>query len=179
MRYPASQQYTLSRYGEVWAGQLQSILKVDIDAKTDYTQDYIPNLRDANGKYEGLGMHSVTGSTPQRIAPESDLSAQFWNKGGVTFHGFGENGQGDPTLNDMIIKARTEFDVEDQKKIVHDIQRYLGGKMWALSQPGGANTFVLGWPAVSNLFTWSNYAWGPAAKWTYRLWMDQTKKPFA
>ena len=178
MRYPATQQYTLSRYGEVWAGQLQSLLKVDIDAKTDYTQDYIPNLRDANGNYEGLGMHSVTGSTAQRIAPESDLSAQFWNKGGVTFHGFGDNAGGDPALNDMIVKARTEFDVEAQKSLVHDIQRYLGGKMWALSQPGGANTFILGWPAVSNLFTWSNYTWGPAAKWTYRLWMDQTKKPF-
>jgi peptide/nickel transport system substrate-binding protein len=179
MRYPATQQYTLSRYGEVWAGQLQSILNVEVDAKQDYTQDYIPNLRDAGGKFEGLGMHSVTGSTAQRIAPESDLSAQFWPQGGVTFHGFGDNAQGDPALSEIIVKARTEFDPEKQKALVWDAQRYLGGKMWALSQPGGANTFILGWPAVSNLFAWSNYTWGPAAKWTYRLWMDQTKKPIA
>jgi peptide/nickel transport system substrate-binding protein len=93
MRYPASPQYNLSRYGEPWAGQFQDNLglKVTLDAKADYTKDYIPNLRDANGQYEGLGMHSVTGTTPQRISPESDLAAQFWSKGGVTFHGFGTN----------------------------------------------------------------------------------------
>ncbi len=179
MRYPATQQYTLSRYGEVWAGQLQSILNVEVDAKQDYTQDYIPNLRDAGGKFEGLGMHSVTGSTAQRLAPESDLSAQFWPEGGVTFHGFGDNAKGDPALSEIIVKARTEFDTEKQKALVHEAQKYLGGKMWAMSQPGGATAFVLGWPAVSNLFAWSNYTWGPAAKWTYKLWLDQTKKPFA
>jgi hypothetical protein len=32
---------------------------------------------------------------------------------------------------------------------------------------------------VANLFAWSNYTWGTAAQWTYRLWMDQTKAPFA
>jgi ABC-type transport system substrate-binding protein len=179
MRYPATQQYTLSRYGEVWAGQLQTLFNVELDAKTDYTQDYIPNLRDAGGQYEGLGMHSVTGSTAQRIAPESDLSAQFWPQGGVTFHGFGPNREGDPALSELIVKARTEFDVDKQRGLVWDAQRYLGKSMWALSQPGGANTFILGWPAVANLFTWSNYTWGPAARWTYRLWMDQTKKPLA
>jgi peptide/nickel transport system substrate-binding protein len=179
MRYPATQQYTLSRYGEVWAGQLQSLLNVEVDAIQDYTKVYIPDVRDAQGRYEGLGMHSVTGSTAQRLAPESDLSAQFHPKGGVTFHGFGDNAQGDPTLSAIIEKARTEFDAEAQKKLVHEAQQYLAGKMWALSQPGGANSFILGWPAVQNLFAWSNYTWGPAAKWTYRLWLDQTKKPFA
>ena len=179
MRYPQTQQYSLSRYGEVWAGQLQSILNVEIDAIQDYTQGYIPNVRDAQGAYEGLGMHSVTGSTAQRLAPESDLSAQFWPQGGVTFHGFGDNAQGDPALSEIIVKARTEFDVEKQKALVHEAQQYLAGKMWALSQPGGATAFILGWPAVSNLFAWSNYTWGPAAKWTYRLWIDQTKAPFA
>jgi peptide/nickel transport system substrate-binding protein len=179
MRYPASQQYTLVRYGEPWAGQLSQLLKVNTDAQQDYTQVYIPQLRDAQGRYEGLGMHSVTGSTVQRLAPESDLFSQFTPNGGVTFHGFGANAQGDPALTEIILKARTEFDEDAQRELVHEAQRYLGKAMWALSQPGGASSFVLGWPAVANLFAWSNYTWGTAAQWTYRLWMDQTKAPFA
>jgi ABC-type transport system substrate-binding protein len=179
MRYPATQQYSLARYGEPWSGQLAELLTIKDGAIQDYTQDYIPNVRDAQGRFEGLGMHSVTGSTAQRIAPESDLSAQFTPQGGVTFHGFGDNAQGDPALNEIINKARTEFDENARRELVHEAQRYLGKAMWALSQPGGANSFVLGWPAVSNLFAWSNYTWGTAAQWYYRLWLDQTKKPFA
>ena len=178
MRYPASVQYTLVRYGEPWAGQLQQILKVNLDAQTDYTKDYIPNLRDANGRFEGLGMHSVTGSTPQRIAPESDLSAQFWSKGGVTFHGFGNNAQGDPALDAIIVKARAEFDTKKRTALIHDAQKYLGKAQWALSQPGGGSTFNLAWPAVGNYFAWTNHTWGPAAYWTYKMWLDRTKAPF-
>jgi peptide/nickel transport system substrate-binding protein len=179
MRYPASPQYNLTRYGEPWAGQLQNILKVKLDAKADYTKDYIPNIRDANGKYEGLGMHSVTGTTPQRISPESDLAAQFWSKGGVTFHGFGDGGKGDPALDAIIAKARLEFDDNKRKSLVWDAQKYLGKAMWALSQPGGANTFNLAWPAVGNYFAWTNHTYGPAVYWTYKMWLDQTKAPFA
>jgi ABC-type transport system substrate-binding protein len=178
MRYPASPQYNLTRYGEPWAGQIQSILKVNLNAQNDYTKDYIPNLRDASGQFEGLGMHSVTGTTPQRISPESDLAAQFWPKGGVTFHGFGTNKGGDPALTAIIEKARLEFDDNARKKLVQDAQRYLGKAQWALSQPGGANTFNLAWPAVGNYFGWSNHTWGPAYAWTYRMWLDQTKPPF-
>jgi len=178
MRYPASPQYNLSRYGEPWAGQLSNLMKVNLNAQTDYTKDYIPNLRDAQGQFEGIGMHSVTGTTPQRISPESDLAAQFWPKGGVTFHGFGSNKSGDPALTTIIEKARLEFDDNARKKLIQDAQRYLGKAQWALSQPGGANTFNLAWPAVGNYFAWSNHTWGPAALWTYRLWLDQTKAPF-
>ena len=146
---------------------------------TDYTKDYIPNIRDANGKFEGLGMHSVTGSTPQRIAPESDLSAQLWSKGGVTFHGFGTNGQGDPALDAIIVKARAEFDAKKRTALIHDAQKYMGKAMWALTQPGGGSTFNLAWPAVGNYFAWTNHTWGPAAYWTYKMWLDRTKAPFA
>jgi peptide/nickel transport system substrate-binding protein len=178
MRYPASAQYSLVRYGEPWAGQLQQILKVNLDAQTDYTKDYIPNLRDANGRFEGLGMHSVTGSTPQRISAESDLSAQFWSKGGVTFHGFGTNAQGDPALDAIIVKARAEFDTKKRQALIHDAQKYIGKTQWALTQPGGGSTFNLAWPAVGNYFAWTNHTWGPAAYWTYKMWLDRTKAPF-
>jgi peptide/nickel transport system substrate-binding protein len=178
MRYPASPQYSLVRYGEPWAGQLQQILKVNLDAQTDYTKDYIPNLRDAQGNFEGLGMHSVTGSTVQRLAPESDLFSQFTPNGGVTFHGFGPNKSGDPALSSIIEKARAEFDQKKRTALIHDAQKYLGKAQWALSQPGGANTFTMAWPAVGNYFAWTNHTWGPAAFWTYKMWIDQTKAPF-
>ena len=178
--YPASVQYTLQRYAEPTDGMIQELgVKLTLDPMTDYTKQYIPNLRDANGQFEGYGYHSVTGSTAQRISPESDLAAQFWPKGGVTFHGFSTSGKndksGDPALSAIIEKARTEFDENARKKLVHDAQRYLGKAMWAMSAPGGANTFHFAWPAVGNYLAWQ----GPAAYWTYHLWLDRTKAPFS
>jgi ABC-type transport system substrate-binding protein len=86
---------------------------------------------------------------------------------------------GDPALSAIIEKARLEFDDERRRELVHDAQRYLGKAQWALSQPGYANTFNLVWPAVRNYFAWSNHTWGTAAYWTYRMWLDETKAPFA
>ena len=166
------------RYGEPWAGQLQQILKVNLDAQTDYTKDYIPNLRDANGRFEGLGMHSVTGSTPQRIAPESDLSAQFWSKGGVTFHGFRQQRQGDPALDAIIVKARAEFDTKKRTALIHDAQKYIGKAQWALRSPAAAARSTWRGRLVGNYFAWTNHTWGPAAYWTYKMWLDRTKAPF-
>ena len=33
----------------------------------DYGTDYVPKIRDANGQYDGIAFHSVTGTTPWRL----------------------------------------------------------------------------------------------------------------
>jgi ABC-type transport system substrate-binding protein len=179
VHYPASLQYNLSRDTEPMLGFIQELgLRVKQDAQTDYTADYIPNNRDGNGKYEGIGIHSVTGSTPSVVSPTSALVAEHL-PGGVPFHGYDINGKGDmsgdPALTAILAKARVEKDVEAQKKLVLDAQRYLGKANHSLSFPGGATGLWAAWPAVQNFRVYS----GVSTWERYKLWVDTTKAPFA
>jgi hypothetical protein len=48
--------------------------------------------------------------------------------------------------------------------------------MWCLLEPGNANSYRLEWPAVQNYFVYQS----AAANWEkYKVWLDQTKAPFA
>ena len=50
----------LYRHAEAMEGMaLDGGFKIAVNA-VDYTTDYIPKIRDANGQYEGIGFHSVT-----------------------------------------------------------------------------------------------------------------------
>ena len=133
-------------------------VKVKQEAITDYTQDYIPNDRDASGAYEGVGVHSVTGGTPMLLSPISALVALHLPSSGVTFNGYDVNGKGDmsgdPQLISILNKARTEKDVNQQKKLVLDAQRYLGKAQHMLCLPGSATGFWAVWPAVQNFRTY-------------------------
>ena len=179
VHYPATPQYNLTKDTEPIIGFLQGLgLNVKQRAIQDYTQDYIPNDRDANGEYEGVGVHSVTGSTPSVVSPTSALVAEYL-PGGVPFHGFDINGKGDksgdPRLTEMLAKAKVERDVEAQKKLVIEAQRYLGKAMHALTWPGGATGLEAAWPAVQNFRVWRG-----ASTWErYKLWIDPTKAPLA
>jgi peptide/nickel transport system substrate-binding protein len=179
VHYPATPQYNLSRDTEPMIGFLQGLgLDVKQRAIQDYTQDYIPNDRDASGEYEGIGIHSVTGSTPSVVSPTSALVAEHLPASGVTFHGYDVTGKGDksgdPQLNAILAKARVERDTEARKKLVIDAQRHLGKAMHSLVFPGGATGFYAAWPAVQNFRVWN----GTSTWERYQLWIDQTKAPF-
>jgi peptide/nickel transport system substrate-binding protein len=154
-------------------------LTIKVDG-IDYNKDYIPVYRDGNGQYDGWAYHTVSGTTPNRLSPVSSLAASYWSKSGVTFDGFsttGKNDQaGDPTLDAMIAKARVEPDVKARKTQVYELQRYLAKAMWGLMLPGGATSFTMAWPAVRN---WNLYWGGPGVWRGYKVWLDQTKPPFA
>ena len=152
VHYPNSAQYTLNRQTQPLIGFMQEIgLKVKQDAQTDYTQDYIPNNRDASGDYEGIAIHSVTGGTPMLLHAISALSALHLPASGVTFNGYDITGKGDksgdPQLISMLSKARTDRDVNTQKKLILDAQRHLGKAQHTLLMPGTATGFWAVWPA--------------------------------
>jgi ABC-type transport system substrate-binding protein len=172
----------LQTYAEPIDGMLRN-LDIDITVNTpDYATVYIPQYRDGNGQFEGWAYGSVTGNMPQAISPASALAAEYWPKGGAAFRGFsaGTAGDksGDPKLTAMIEDARREFDEGVLVTKVHEIQRYLAEQMWGLSMPGGATGFDAAWPALQNMDVWGLQQ-GVAANWdAYRLWLDQTKRPF-
>jgi hypothetical protein len=111
------------------------------------------------------------------LSPVRQIAAQFWPKGGVVFRGFSASGKndqsGDPALSSLIEKARLEPDVEKQRGLVFDIQRYLGKAMWGLLQPGGAARLTMAWPALGNYRVWRGTQWP-----YYRLWVDDSRPPF-
>lgn len=179
IHYPATPQYNLERDTEPVIGMLQELLDIKVNAIQDYVRDYIPNDRDASGEYEGLGIHSVSGTTPSVVSPVSALVAEHWPASGVTFHGYDVNGRGDksgdPTLTAMLDKIRLERDTNAAKKQAQDIQRYLGKAMHSLVYPGGATGFDFAWPAVRNYRVWR----GVSPWFTYQLWLDPSKAPLA
>jgi len=146
--------------------------------QVDYVTKYIPVYRDGNGQYEGWSWPSISGSGPNTLTSARLLAAEWWPQGGVAFRGFSASGKndqsGDPALNTIIEKARLEPDVEKQHTLVNEAQRYMAKAMWGIREPGGAARFTMAWPALGNYRVWRGGHWP-----YYRLWLDQTKPPFA
>jgi peptide/nickel transport system substrate-binding protein len=146
----------------------------------DYATQYIPGIRDANGQYEGIGFHTVTGTTPWRMSPVSALTSEYWSKAGATFKGFSTTGKndkaGDPAVDSLIEKARLEKDPARRKALVQDLQRHLAKTLYGLINPGTANKFSVAWPAVRNYQVNRYIGQSP---WThYSVWLDESKPPF-
>jgi len=80
----------------------------------------------------------------------------------------------DATMNAMLEKMVGEFDNDKRKTLVHDFERYEGGKNFQ-PLPGGATTFRITWPALRNKFVWQGDSQG---RYLSTLWLDQTKAPF-
>jgi ABC-type transport system substrate-binding protein len=182
VRYPNAAQFSLNDASQPLLGFWQELgLTLKETGQTDYTQEYIPQNRDASGAYEGIGIHSVTGNTPIQIHPISALVAQHLPGSGVTFHGYDVTGagdkSGDPQLIEMLKKAQTSQDVAAQKKLVQDVQRYLGKAMYSMHFPGTALDYNAAWPVVKNFRVWDG---GADATWLkYQWWLDPTQAPLA
>ena len=177
-RITGNQVADLARFAEALEGMAQEAgFRFSVVAE-DYATQYIPKIRDGNGQYEGVGFHTVTGTTPWRINPVSALASEYWSKAGTTFKGFSTSGKndqsGDPAIDSMIEKARLEPDVNQRKTLVNDIQKALAKSMYGLINPGSATRWAVAWPAVQNYYVWH----GPAAWTHYGVWLDQTKAPF-
>lgn len=170
----------LARHAEAMEGMARDAgFRIAVNA-IDYATQYIPNVRDANGQYEGVGFHTVTGTTPWRMSPVSALAAEYWSKAGATFKGFSLSGKndksGDPTVDSLVEKARLEKDAAKRKALVQDLQRHLAKTVYGLINPGTANKFAVAWPSVRNYQVYRSLG---ASPWThYSVWLDQTKAPF-
>jgi ABC-type transport system substrate-binding protein len=181
LRYPASPQLSYQADTVVMIGSLQDIgIKITEEAIADYTKRYIPDIRDGNGQYEGMAVHSVTGGIPVQVSETAALVAIHWAKSGVTFHGYSTSGKndksGDPAVNAIMEKARTERDMEARRKLIFEAQRVLAKGQFAMIMPqGGASGFYLAWPSLKNYRVWNSIGAG----WDmYQIWSDETKPPY-
>ncbi len=135
----------------------------------DNAKVYIPQYREASGKYEGWVMKAAGGDL---IDATIRMRSEFYSKAGQGFLGFPPDAQ----IDSMIEKAITEFDKDKRNLITYDLQRTLAEKMYGVKWPGGASGFGLAWPVVQNFAVFNGvpfYSKDPI----YYYWLDQSKAP--
>src|SRR4051812_35050699 len=143
--------------------QESGVFKFKITYIANYDADWVINYHN-QAKQPFNGVTISLSSLAQD--PATYLYAYYNSKGQLR--------QGtDATLDDMTKKAMAEFDTNKRKQLVHDIQRYEGGKMF-FPRIGGARGFSVAWPAVRNREVYQ----GGTQRALTTLWLDQTKAPF-
>ena len=143
-----------------------------------YQTDFIPNYRDAKGDFEGIaykGGIEISGDIIDRMCQ------CYWSKSGVQFYGFDSAGKGDasgdPYVDQILVKARTELDPEKRKALSQELQRYLATKAYGLHGVGGATRFSMAWPAVSNYLVWQGGSKTNVRVQSTQWWLDDSQAP--
>lgn len=142
-----------------------------------FNTDYIPNVRDSGGKFEGW---TLRGSATALMADlMARLVAEFHSTGSIfVTTGFDANGRGDasgdPKLDADIERANKERDANKRKAMVWDIQRYIAKTQYTSRHPGTSKAFRTTWPALKNVGVFR----GAHQQHNHRVWIDQTEAPY-
>jgi ABC-type transport system substrate-binding protein len=102
---------------------------------------------------------------------------------GDAFHGASANGgpgnAGDPKVNDLLGRLRTESDNNKIKEGVKEAQRYLAEQVYIIPKPNNSIPFTVWWPTIGNLMTYNTAPAGPNrwAEQNLQWWIDDTKPP--
>jgi dipeptide transport system substrate-binding protein len=123
---------------EIFMGMIENSgvfrMKRDLITYQDWNTE---KVRFSKGKFSGAtwGPDTATGD------PSANAFFLYNSKGGY-YQG------GDDKLDELTAKARSEFDDKKRQELVHEVQRYNGGKFWN-NKIGTAGGFALQWPIVS------------------------------
>ena len=138
-----------------------------------FTTEWRPKVADNNGDFEGISFRpDATGGLPH---PVEFMYAGFHHQAGAGYTGFFPSNssyqKGDPRLDDILGKARREFDEKKQQEGIHEMQKIVADEMYIVRMPGSSNTFTMNWPIVRNTQVWQGDT-------TLRnMWLDPTKRP--
>jgi len=144
----------------------------------DYNLKYLPDYVTKRGKHEGIVVTLGAVSSPDAV---DYFVWRYYSKSGETSGAiFGDqnsgDGAGDPKVDDMIDKAKAEFDSKKQAAILADLQKYLAGQQYAVTSPGLATQFTLAWPAVRNYLAFQGDS-RAINSFYYDWWLDDTQAP--
>jgi len=119
----------------------------------DYNLDYLPNYVTKQGQFEGILFGSGATTSPDVV---DYYVWRFYSKSGATSGSLGLGGAGpaDPEVDRFIERAKAEFDSPKRREIIHDLQRHLAEKAYAVIHPGVADSLSLLWPAIRNVDLW-------------------------
>ena len=182
LEYPST--YASDSYGPEYNRQfeIQEGMAAEVGFKPQpngviYQSDLIPNYQSSQGEFDGVGwmLRPQSSSDPIDKFAEYNFPGSGPNFIGYDVKGVGDH-SGDPYVDDLIRKGKVEPDPEARVKILLDLQRYFGEKMYLLRAPSAATGFDMMWPAVKN-FRW--FQSDRVATEIEYWWLDQTLPPEA
>jgi len=157
--FPAiTSRFNAASYGPAYEQEHQVLdqyvreLGLEVETKgIDYGLDWIPNFATQRGDFGGV----VSGGGA--LTSEHPIDYYLWRfyslTGGTSGMIYGGSFKPDPEVDGLIEKARGEFDTEKLIETIHELQRFLAGKMYFVPPPGRADTIDLAWPAIRNFRT--------------------------
>jgi ABC-type transport system substrate-binding protein len=152
-------------------------LKVSSDP-IDYNLKYLPDYVTKRGQHEGIVVTLGAVTSPD---PVDYFVWRYHSKAGATSGAiFGDvgsgDGAGDPKVDEMIDKAKAEFDQKKQAAILADLQKYLAEKQYCITSPGLGTQFTLAWPAVKNYMALQGDS-RAIDNFYYTWWLDENEAP--
>lgn len=121
---------------------------------SNWNGDWRTKFADSQGDFEGLSFRLALDGSHPAIAEKLFLG--YHHEGGLSYTGFFSEGssyqKGAPDLEEIINKARVEFDPAKQHALINDFQRLEAEGQYRPRFPGVGTTFRIGWPVVQNDF---------------------------
>jgi peptide/nickel transport system substrate-binding protein len=173
-------QYPLTGYSAEYLKHVEVVMNfasaAGLNLKTtpvSFTTDWRPKVADNNGDFEGISFRpDATASLPD---PVEFMYAGFHYRGGAGYTGFfpanSSFKQGDPRLNELLDKARGEFDDNKRIAAIHELQKIHAEEQYIVRFPGTSNSFSMNWPVIRN----ANVYRGDLS--LVSEWLDPTKPP--
>jgi peptide/nickel transport system substrate-binding protein len=145
----------------------------------DNATEFIPKYRDVQADFDGL---AYKGTIVISADPVDRMSQLYWSKSGTAFMGFDSAGKGDasgdPFVDQTLVKARRELDVNKAKALINEVERYLAPKAYGIHAGlAGATTFHMAWPALGNFWVWQGSYHSNVFIPNTRWWVDDSKPP--
>jgi len=141
--------------------------------------EYLQKIVTQGGGFEGWA-HRIGGTTSEDVVDY--FLWRYWSKSGVTSGnlGFGPDFAlgADSVVDDLLDKAKSEFDSEVQIGLIHDVQRHLAAKQYGVTRPGITTSFKMAWEALGNYQVFRQDS-RSVERGFYTWWIDDTKKPLA
>jgi peptide/nickel transport system substrate-binding protein len=151
----------------------------------DYQSDYLENIYYAYTPGHAQKGHNAVQFSAERSYPTLATNMfAIMHKDGARFHGMTTNGlnakDGDPQVNSLIDKIKTEFDLQKQQSLAQELAKYMGQQQYNIPFPTSTLGFGTYWPCIGNLATLHTYVGGSTTVETYaaNVWIDQSKPPF-
>jgi ABC-type transport system substrate-binding protein len=144
-----------------------------VTSPVSFTTEWRPKVSDNGGDFEGISFRpDATAGLPH---PVEFMYAGFHHEAGAGYTGFFPSSssfqKGDPRLDDILNKARREFDDKKQQAGIAELQKIVADEMYVVRMPGSSNSFTMAWPVVRNQKVWDGDT-------TLRnMWLDPSKKP--
>jgi peptide/nickel transport system substrate-binding protein len=153
----------------------------------EYSSDWLPNYyygylskEYAAGKAKGFNgfLYGLERGYPTVAAQ----MAATVHKDGERFHGLTPDGQnphlGDPQVNALVEKMKTEFDLGRQQGLAHDLIKYMAERAYNVPASYARLNFTLDWPVIRNLGVYRTYnSPNPVVERYLSWWLDETQPP--